>query len=157
MFQISCLEQLKWMKPISEVNGKISAKTSGTQAQNEEDAHRLVNCGKRRYSNGKGNQINGLEGFWGYLKRKLAYKGGIRQEKLPLYLGGSVWLYKHRNNRIRWKWSAFLSCKNGRSIVRLPLYPIQYFFIKNEIAIYQIKSYYPVPCLIGGTTITQGG
>jgi transposase len=53
--------------------------------------HRLVNHGERQYSDGKGNHINGMEGFWGYLKRKLASKGGIRREKLPLYLGEYVW------------------------------------------------------------------
>jgi transposase len=58
--------------------------------------HRLVNHGENRYSDGKGNHINGLEGFWGYLKRKLASKGGIRREKLPLYLGEYVWRYNHR-------------------------------------------------------------
>jgi transposase len=40
--------------------------------------HRLVNHGEKQYSDGKGNHINGLEGFWGYLKRKLVSKGGIR-------------------------------------------------------------------------------
>jgi hypothetical protein len=40
--------------------------------------HRLVNHDERQYSDGKGNHINGLEGFWGYLKRKLASKGGVR-------------------------------------------------------------------------------
>ncbi len=59
--------------------------------------HRLVNHGERQYTNGKGNHINGLEGFWGYLKRKLASKGGIRREKLPLYLGEYIWRYNHRN------------------------------------------------------------
>ncbi len=34
--------------------------------------HRLVNHGEGRYSDGKGNHSNGMEGFWGYLKRKLA-------------------------------------------------------------------------------------
>jgi len=58
--------------------------------------HRLVNHGERQYSDGKGNHINGLEGFRGYLKRKLASKGGIRREKLPLYLGEYVWRYNHR-------------------------------------------------------------
>ncbi len=33
--------------------------------------HRLVAHGKGEYSDRKGNHINGLEGFWGYLKRKL--------------------------------------------------------------------------------------
>jgi transposase len=59
--------------------------------------HRLVNHGENQYSDGKGNHINGLEGFWGYLKRKLVSKGGIRREKLPLYLGEYVWRYNHRN------------------------------------------------------------
>ena len=48
--------------------------------------HRIVHYGKQEYSDGKGNHINGLEGFWGYLKRRLAAKGGIRRERLPLYL-----------------------------------------------------------------------
>jgi transposase len=59
--------------------------------------HRLVNHGERQYSDGKGNHINGLEGFWGYLKRKLASKGGIRREKIPLYLGEYIWRYNNRN------------------------------------------------------------
>ena len=59
--------------------------------------HRLVNHGEKQYSDRKGNHINGLEGFWGYLKRKLVSKGGIRREKLPLYLGEYVWRYNHRN------------------------------------------------------------
>lgn len=37
--------------------------------------HRLVNHGEKQYSDGKGNHINGLEEFWGYLKRNLASKG----------------------------------------------------------------------------------
>lgn len=58
--------------------------------------HRIVNHGKNEYSNKKGNHINGLEGFWGYLKRKLSAKGGIRRKKLYLYLGEYVWRYNHR-------------------------------------------------------------
>ena len=59
--------------------------------------HRLVEHGKGEYSDGKGNHINGLEGFWGYLKRRLAAKGGIRRERLPLYLAEYVWRYNHRS------------------------------------------------------------
>ncbi|MFH0819853.1 MAG: IS1595 family transposase [bacterium] len=58
--------------------------------------HRLVDHGKKEYSDKKGHHINGLEGFWGYLKRKLSAKGGVRQERLPLYLGEYVWRYNHR-------------------------------------------------------------
>ncbi len=58
--------------------------------------HRLVNHSQNEYSDLRGNHINGLEGFWGYLKRKLSAKGGIRRKKLPLYLGEYVWRYNHR-------------------------------------------------------------
>ena len=58
--------------------------------------HRIVKHGQGQYSNGTGAHINGLEGFWGYLKRKLADKGGIRRERLPLYLAEYVWRYNHR-------------------------------------------------------------
>jgi transposase-like protein len=60
--------------------------------------HRLVNHGEGQYSDGKGNHINGLEGFWGFLKRKLASKGGITKQKLPLYLAEYIWRYNHRND-----------------------------------------------------------
>jgi transposase-like protein len=65
--------------------------------------NRLVNHGEKQYPDGKGNHINGLEGFLGYLKRKLSSKGGIRREKLPLYLGEYVWRYNHRTNQERIK------------------------------------------------------
>jgi len=66
--------------------------------------HRLVKHHKGEYSDSKGNHINGLEGFWGYLKRRLAAKGGIRKERLPLYLAEYVWRYNHRNENIEsWK------------------------------------------------------
>ena len=58
--------------------------------------HRMVKHGQNEYSDKKGNHINGLEGFWGYLKRKLSAKGGIRKNKLHLYLGEYVWRYNHR-------------------------------------------------------------
>lgn len=57
--------------------------------------HRLVDH-SQRFSDGQGAHINGLEGFWGYLKRRLAAKGGIRPERLPLYLAEYVWRYNHR-------------------------------------------------------------
>ncbi len=58
--------------------------------------HRLVAHGEGEFSNRRGTHINGLEGFWGYLKRRLAAKGGIRRERLPLYLAEYVWRYNHR-------------------------------------------------------------
>ena len=58
--------------------------------------HRLVKHSEGQYSDSKGTHINGLEGFWGYLKRQLAAKGGIRRDRLWLYLGEYVWKYNHR-------------------------------------------------------------
>ncbi len=63
--------------------------------------HRMVEHGKNEYSDRRGNHINGLEGFWGYLKRKLSAKGGIRRKMLHLYLGEYVWRYNHRNQKFK--------------------------------------------------------
>jgi transposase-like protein len=62
--------------------------------------HRLVRHSKDNFVS-DGNHINGLEGFWGYLKRKLAAKGGIRHSRLDLYLGEYVWRYNHRNLNLK--------------------------------------------------------
>ena len=59
--------------------------------------HRLVDH-SQAFSDRKGSHVNGLEGFWGYLKRRLAAKGGIRRERLPLYLAEYVWRYNHRRH-----------------------------------------------------------
>jgi transposase-like protein len=63
--------------------------------------HRLVDHAKNEYSDQRGSHINGLEGFWGYLKRKLSAKGGIRRERLPLYLGEYVWRYNQRHESFK--------------------------------------------------------
>lgn len=57
--------------------------------------HRTVEHGEKEYVRGK-NHINGLEGFFGYLKRQLVSRGGIRRERLPLYLAEYVWRYNNR-------------------------------------------------------------
>ena len=61
----------------------------------------MVRHEQGEYSDCRGNHINGMEGFWGYLKRILAAKGWIRQERLPLYLAEYVWRYNHRELEIR--------------------------------------------------------
>lgn len=59
--------------------------------------HRLVDHSRGYVAYPKsGYHINGLEGFWGYCKRRLAAKGGIRRERWPLYLAEYVWRYNHR-------------------------------------------------------------
>lgn len=62
--------------------------------------HRTVEHGTHEYVRGK-NHINGLEGFLGYLKRKLASKGGVRRKYLPLFLSEYVWRYNYRKTDIR--------------------------------------------------------
>lgn len=57
--------------------------------------HRTVEHGEKEYVKGK-NHINGLEGFFGYLKRQLVSRGGIRRERLPYYLAEYVWRYNYR-------------------------------------------------------------
>ncbi len=75
--------------------------------------HRLVEHSEGEYSAGDGNHINGLEGFWGYLKRRLAAKGGIRRERLPLYLAEYVWRYNHRNENIEMQNKQLLKLLEG--------------------------------------------
>ena len=58
--------------------------------------HRTVEHRREEYARGT-NHINGLEGFFGYLKRQLASRGGIRRERLPYYLAEYVWRYNHRD------------------------------------------------------------
>ncbi len=58
--------------------------------------HRLVEHSQGEFSDRHGTHTNGLEGFWGYLQRRLAAKGGIRRERLPLYLAEYVWRDNHR-------------------------------------------------------------
>ncbi len=43
--------------------------------------HRIVDHGQKEYSQKNRCHINSPEGFRGYLKRKLAAKGGIRQNR----------------------------------------------------------------------------
>ena len=64
--------------------------------------HRTVEHQKKEYAWGK-NHINGLEGFFGYLKRKLASKGGVRREYLSLFLSEYVWRYNYRQLTVNQK------------------------------------------------------
>ncbi len=76
--------------------------------------HSLVRHDEQEYSDGQGNHINGLEGFWGYLKRMPTAKGEIRKERLHLYLAEYVWRYNHRGLKIREKIKSVLSLIENR-------------------------------------------
>jgi len=64
--------------------------------------HRTVKHQEKEYVKGK-NHINGLEGFWGYLKRQLASKGGIRRKYFHLFLGEYVWRYNYKSLKLKVK------------------------------------------------------
>lgn len=83
----------KRVKPGSRVCSDTYNSYTGLAAKGY--VHRTVIHKEKEYVRGK-NHINGLEGFWGYLKRQLASRGGIRRKRLPLYLAEYVWRYNNR-------------------------------------------------------------
>jgi hypothetical protein len=52
--------------------------------------HRLVQAGSA------GAPFGQIEAFWAYLQRQLKATGGIRRERLGLYLAAFAWRYNHR-------------------------------------------------------------
>jgi transposase len=58
--------------------------------------HEYVDHNGREYIRGIVH-TQGIEGVWGYLKRKLAAMGGIRRQYLERFVGELVWRYNHRN------------------------------------------------------------
>jgi len=85
--------------------------------------HRTVKHQEKEYAQGK-NHINGLEGFFGYLKRKLASKGGVRREYLSLFLSEYVWRYNYRQLAVNQKVNRLLKLLEDFSGQnrKLPLY-----------------------------------
>lgn len=57
--------------------------------------HDFVDHHKNEYGRGDVHS-NGMEGFWGFLKRRLKVTGGIRRSRLHLYVAEEVWRYNHR-------------------------------------------------------------
>jgi transposase-like protein len=46
----------------------------------------------------RGNiHTNNIEGFWGIMKRKLSCIGGMRRDRLHLFVGEIAWKFNHRN------------------------------------------------------------
>lgn len=50
----------------------------------------------RLASSGAGTPFGQIEAFWAYLQRQLKATGGIRRERLGLYLAAFAWRYNHR-------------------------------------------------------------
>lgn len=61
--------------------------------------HERVNHLKGEYVRGDVH-TNGIEGFWGCLKRQLRSIGGIRRERLGLYVAEQTWRHNHRHRSL---------------------------------------------------------
>ena len=99
--------EAKTLLPLLHQRGSIVCSdtfTSYTGVAAGDYVHRLVDH-SQAFSDRQGSHVNGLEGFWGYLKRRLAAKGGVRRERLPLYLAEYVWRY-NRSRPVKWCKSA---------------------------------------------------
>lgn len=57
--------------------------------------HAYVDHNKNEYGRGKVHS-NGMEGFWGVLKRRLKTTGGVRRSRLHAYVAEEVWRYNNR-------------------------------------------------------------
>jgi transposase-like protein len=57
--------------------------------------HAFVDHKKHEYARGEVHS-NTMEGFWGLLKRRLKTTGGIRVDRLHLYVAEEVWRYNNR-------------------------------------------------------------
>lgn len=58
--------------------------------------HEVVDHLNGEYARGEVT-VNHIESFWGYMKRRFKVTGGLRRNRLNLYLGEWVWRYNHRN------------------------------------------------------------
>lgn len=57
--------------------------------------HAFVDHNQNEFGRGDVHS-NGMEGFWGVLKRRLKTTGGIRRDRLHLFVAEEVWRYNHR-------------------------------------------------------------
>lgn len=112
-FAILCDNGRVWIEVVSDVEGERLLPLIPKPAKNLTAEHSQGECPmahvgvqgltqSRTESDRSGElfteekQSNRLRGFWGYLRRQLAGRGGIRRERLPLYLTESLWRYNYR-------------------------------------------------------------
>jgi hypothetical protein len=58
-------------------------------------AHEWVDHNAREYVRGDVH-TNGIEGFWGFMKRRMGNIGGMRRDRLGLFATELAWTYNHR-------------------------------------------------------------
>ena len=64
------------------------------------EKHFRVKHNLNEFSDGAGNHINGIEGFWGYAKHRLTKFKGIPKDKFIYYLKETEFRFNNRNNDI---------------------------------------------------------
>lgn len=57
--------------------------------------HEWIDHNKGEYVRGDVH-TNGIEGFWGYMKRRMGATGGMRRDRLGLFASEHAWRYNHR-------------------------------------------------------------
>lgn len=62
-------------------------------------AHEFVDHNDGEYVRGDVH-TNNMEGFWGIMKRKLGCVGGMRRDRLHLFVAEIVWKFNHRNETL---------------------------------------------------------
>lgn len=62
--------------------------------------HHIVDHVGGEYVRGK-IHTNGIESFWGYLKRRLKITGGIRPHRFHLFVAEEVWRFNHRSLNLK--------------------------------------------------------
>jgi len=61
------------------------------------EKHFRIDHSKDEFSKGNGKHINGIEGFWGYAKHRLAKFKGIPKHLFPFYLKETEFRFNHRD------------------------------------------------------------
>lgn len=57
--------------------------------------HEWVDHNAGEYVRGEAH-TNGIEGFWGFMKRRMGCIGGMRRDRLGLFASELAWRYNHR-------------------------------------------------------------
>lgn len=94
----------KILSEVLPIDGKILSKRIKKFIWPEEiKKYQGIILNRNFYRSERGRKINIVENFWGYLKRRLFSKGGIKKEKLPLYLAEYSWRYNNRKLSLKEK------------------------------------------------------
>lgn len=67
---------------------------------------------------------NGIEGFWGFMKRRMGTTGGMRRDRLGLFAAEHAWRYNHSRTSMIPERPTFWSVLSSGLMARSDIYPI---------------------------------